>query len=152
MLPKYHILFNFLVVFALKLITNISNAYLGIIFLSSFLIDMDHYLLYAIKKKDINLEAAYQWFIERKEEYFKMSIEERKKFKQIIMVFHTLEFWILLFALSFISQIFLFILAGIMLHLIFDWIELFILKEPIYPKFSLIWTLIKNKNKEAFYF
>jgi membrane-bound metal-dependent hydrolase YbcI (DUF457 family) len=151
MLPKWHILIGFLVTLILKITTSLSNAEIGLFFLASFLIDFDHYLYYVIRKRDFNPDNAYEWFIEKKQESLKLGLEERKKYKKVILIFHTLEFWVLLIVLSAFSKIFLVLLGGVLFHVLLDWMDLAALKEPIYFKLSLILTLIKNKNKKEFY-
>jgi hypothetical protein len=150
MLPRYHVIFGFLVSLIFGLATNLSASAIGIIFLSSFLIDFDHYLLYIFKKKDFVFMNAYQWFVKRRKKYLKLSLNEREKYKREIVIFHYAEFWILLLILSIFSNVFLFVLIGIAIHIFLDWLELFYLNEPIYSKVSLIWTLVKNKNKKDF--
>ncbi|MEM2956120.1 MAG: hypothetical protein QW041_00890 [Candidatus Pacearchaeota archaeon] len=151
MLPKWHILIGFLVTIILKLTTQFNDIELGLFFLSTFLIDFDHYLYYTLRKKDFSLENAYKWFIKKKKEYLGLSINERKKYKKALFIFHTIEFWILLAILFTYLKIFFFILIGILLHIFIDQIEIFFLKESPYFKVSLIITLIKNKNKKEFY-
>jgi putative transposase len=63
MLPKYHVLFGFIFSSLIFLIFP-SAGWLGffIIFLSSFLIDVDHYIYYVWKKKDLSLKNSIVWF------------------------------------------------------------------------------------------
>ena len=148
MLPKWHIvigaIFSVLVTYLLGL--SLTNGV--IIFLSSILLDFDHYLYYIFKKRDLSLKNAYSWFVERKRKWFSLKYEERKRYKRPILIFHGIEFWLVLGLLCLVNKLFLWILLGIAIHMIFDWIELFYLKEPLYNKFSQMYTLIKNKKKE----
>lgn len=88
-----------------------------IVFLSAILIDFDHYLFYLYTKKDFSLKNAYKSYIGKKE--------------LKLFIFHTIEFWTLLFLLSFITEFFLAILIGIFLHITQD------LTEHIYNPKSL---------------
>jgi len=151
MLPKWHIFIGFLFTIILKFTTPIDYTNLLIIFLASFLIDVDHWFVYVLKKKDFSISKAYNWFIQKGIKYEKLSLKERKKYKKLIMIFHGIEFWILLLVLSVYSKIFIFILLGIAIHMVFDFMEIINKKEPLYTKFSQIYSCIKNKNKKAFY-
>jgi len=67
-------------------------------------------LWYVTYKKDLSLRRAYFW-----------GRDTRKKDQ--LHIFHTIEFWILMFVLSFVNFIFLLIFAGMVFHLIFDFVE-----------------------------
>ena len=67
MLPKKHIILG--LIFSLTLIflfPAIGWKGFGVIFLSSVFIDIDHYLYFIFKKKDINLMNSYNWFIKKR--------------------------------------------------------------------------------------
>ena len=140
-----------------------------IIFASSILIDIDHYFYYVgnaiisehpknlrgffgiFKKRNLNPFKAYSWFIERDKQIHKLSKKEREKYKSPIMLFHGIEFWILLLILSFYSKIYIFLLIGIAIHMILDYTGLFVRKERFYIKFSQVYAYLKNKNKREVY-
>ena len=88
-----------------------------IVFLSSFLIDFDHYLYYFYKTGSLNLWKAVDYFL--------------KKERRVIMIFHTTEFLTLIFILSFFWYWFIYILLGISFHLVLD-----IYHSLYYNKFS----------------
>ncbi|MEK6830589.1 MAG: hypothetical protein AABX77_01010, partial [Nanoarchaeota archaeon] len=66
MLPKYHIIIGLIASIAIYLIFNLTIFQASIIFLSSFLIDADHYLLYIFRKKDFSLINSIKYFKERR--------------------------------------------------------------------------------------
>lgn len=149
MYPQYHFLFGAIFAFLLKtFMPSIGLTYILIIFLASFLIDFDHYLYYVFKKKSLNVNDAYSWFIETSQKERAMPENERKQYKKALFIFHVAEFWIILAALSFLNKIFLFILIGFLFHIMIDYIDIIIHKEPVYPKLSIIYTIIKNKGKK----
>ena len=149
MLPKQHIIIGFIVSLLLFIcFPEITLLYTIIIFLSSVLIDFDHYLYYVIKKKDMHLGRAYKWWLGRRVAYTHMSKVERDSYKKVLMIFHGIEFWIILLLLVFINKIFLFVLIGISIHMILDFIDLFIRKDSFYIKISQIYTHLKNRNKK----
>jgi hypothetical protein len=60
-LPKWHILFGFVISYILIYFFNFSLVAGIIIFISSFLIiDSDHFLLYILRKKDFNFFRFYK--------------------------------------------------------------------------------------------
>ncbi len=92
-----------------------------IIFASSVLIDVDHYLFYLYTKKDWNYFHAKKWFMNKTMEFRKMSREKRKKLaKAIPCIFHGIEAAFILLILSFFSDIFFFVLIGFLFHELLD--------------------------------
>ena len=98
-------------------------------FLGGFLIDFDHYLYYVLKYKTLNFTKAYNYYLKKQDELF-------------LMIFHTIEVWILLIILSFYSEIFVFIFIGLVPHLIMDYIEMISGKDLNQRADSIIQWLI----------
>lgn len=152
MLPKNHLIVGIIFSILFYLIFHITLFDLFLIFFASVLIDFDHYIWYVYRKKSPNLKKAYLWFKEKRKIWFKFPEKEREKYKRAYLIFHSIEFWIILSMLSFVNKIFVFILIGVLFHMIFDFIEIIYFKEKYYSKLSLIWIYIKNnKNKKHFY-
>jgi hypothetical protein len=111
------------------------------IFLFGVFIDVDHYLIYVANSKDISLRKSYRFYD---------SIMKEKKFDKTnndLFIFHTVEFMFLIFLLSNISEVFLFMAAGIVIHLLMDWLyDIFILKKE-FKSTSLIFWMINNSRK-----
>jgi hypothetical protein len=151
MLPKWHVLIGFVISYILVYFFNLSLLAGAVIFLSSWLlVDFDHYLLYVIKNNDFDLSRAYLFFLQKRQSYIRLSQIKRKEFKKSILIFHGIEFWAILVILSFFNKIFLFVLIGIFIHMLFDWIDLYYIKESFYQKISQIYTFIKNKKLKEF--
>lgn len=135
MLPKYHILFGFL----FSLILYLLFPFVGLlgfltIFLSSFLIDIDHYLYYVFKKKDLNLKSAYYFFI------------KKPKINPAMYFLHGIEVLSILFILGlFLNNLFLFIFIGFVFHLFLDVIWMVYFGFGL-SKISLIWDLARLKH------
>ena len=147
MLISKHLFFGTLFSLILFLIfPNIGILGFFLIILSTFFIDTDHYLFYVYRKKDLNLRRAYNFFVERSKKRRLMSIEEKKNIKYEILIFHGIEFGLILSLLTMFFGFFAYILIGVMFHIFLDWIELIIYNSPIYFKFSQTYTFIKNKN------
>jgi len=118
-----------------------------LIFSSSFLIDVDHYIYYVFKEKNHSLKKAYHWFVNKHRIFLSLSRSQRNKIYSGIFILHGIEILIALFLLyTFVSKYFLFIFMGFAFHLILDSIE-----QPIYwdriNKFSLIYDFKKSKNR-----
>ncbi len=149
MFPKYHILFGAIFSFFLFWIFQ-EITLLGaiIIFLSSVLIDVDHYLYYVFAKKNWNLFKAHRWFCERHSYMMKLSREERNKHQGVFMFLHGIEILILLAILGyFFSEIFYYILIGFVFHLFLDYIYERICHDR-WEKVSVIHDYFKFKKYE----
>ena len=147
MLVKYHITLGAIISIILYLIFQLTILQTFIIFLSSVLIDVDHYLVYIFNKKNLSLNNARKYFLERRKKWIQLVPKEKQKIKRHILIFHGIEFLIILLALSFYNPIFIFILIGVSIHLILDYIDLIHHKDKLYSKFSQIYTHLTNKNK-----
>jgi len=118
MLPKWHALLG--AIFSIILVILFpAIGWLGafVIFASSVLIDVDHYLWYVWKEKDWSLKKAYF--------YLKNS---KRKVKRM-MILHTFEFLLLLGIASFYSKFLFYILIGFVFHSIVDIIDMLRTKE-----------------------
>lgn len=144
----YHLFFGIIFIGILHFIfPQISFISLLIIFSSSILIDFDHYLDYVYRKKNFSLKKACEWFVKRKEKLKEFSKQEKQKYKRDILIFHGIEFLILLIILSFIYKIFLWIFLGILFHIILDIVYTKYYHES-YLKMSQIYNIITNKGKK----
>lgn len=150
MRPKWHILFGFVISYILIYFFNFS-LYSGIIiFLSSFLIDLDHYFLYLFETKRTSLKEAYYWCISEGIKFSKLSKEEKRKYKLRPMIFHGIEFMIILALLATLNKVFLWILIGVIIHLFADIPDLIEKQFPVYSKLSQVYLYITNKKKKLF--
>lgn len=124
MLPKTHIILGALFsIIIWILFPDINLIYLSLIFLSSFLIDFDHYLAYVFETKNLSLKKAFDYHTRLD----KLEIAERKKGiknRGPFHVFHTFEFILAVYLVSFIWTPFLYILIGMLFHSALDIIYL----------------------------
>ncbi|MFW5847249.1 MAG: hypothetical protein ACOCUU_03780 [Nanoarchaeota archaeon] len=116
-----------------------------IIFFSSFLIDVDHYIYYACKKKDFSLKRAVKWFFKNRDILLNYSSKKRKEFYTGIYFLHGIEILVVLGLLIFVSEYFLYVLIGFLFHIISDIIYLILTKNRI-SKISLISDFLKSKK------
>jgi hypothetical protein len=148
MYPKYHALFGF--IFSLILFLLFPNTFgvfeAGIIFFSSFLIDVDHYIYYLFKYKSFNLKKAFNYFSNARTKLLKLPFEKRKYYYSGWCFFHGIE-WLILFLFLglFFSKYFFFLFLGFLLHLCLDWIEEYSKSSRI-DKFFVIYDLFKFKK------
>lgn len=147
MLPKYHIILGFIFSLILYLIfPNMALIGAGIIFLSSFLIDMDHYIYYAIKKGNINPLKSIKYFMTKRKKLSNMNIEKRKEFYSGFCFLHGIEILTILFLLGiFVSKFFLLIFIGFTFHIFLDLLEE-IHKNLRLDKISMIYDWFKFKK------
>ncbi len=148
MLPKYHFLYGFLFsLFLFYSFPEINFIEASIIFLASVLIDVDHYIFYIFTKKDLSLKNAYNWFVKKNKKFMKLSYKERLKIvKPIPCIFHGIELTIILIFLSFISNIFIFILLGILFHQFLDFINAIYYGFPLQHIGSQTYNIINYKK------
>lgn len=150
MLPRWHIILGGILSVFLFYFIQLTVFQATIIFLSAFLIDFDHYVGYVLQRRKTNLRNALKWMYAASRKWHMLSKKQQSKYKITPMFFHGIEFIILLTLLSLANKIFLFILIGVSFHLILDWSYAIYKRELIYPKTSIIYTLVKNKNKKLF--
>ena len=146
MLPKTHFILGlFFSAIIFYFFPQIGLFGAGIIFLSSLLIDFDHYLFYVILKKDTSLKRAYKWHLIKRQEMRKLSRSKRNKYKDDVLILHGMEPLILLYFLSFLWSPFIFILIGFSFHIILDIFDEIRFNDRI-DKVSVIWDVIKYKE------
>jgi hypothetical protein len=148
MLVNRHIIFGAIIsIFLLFLFPPIGIFNASLIFLSSVLIDFDHYLYYIIKKHDFSLKKAYLWSLNGRKSWLKLDKEQKLKYELAVFAFHGLEFCLILLFLLLISNIFFWILLGVVIHLGLDFIDIFINNDVFYQKVSPLYTHIINKKQ-----
>ena len=147
MLPQSHILLGIVFVAAIFLIfPSIGILSVAIIFLSSVLIDVDHYIYYIHKTKNINPLTAYRWFRGNMKKHLAIPKDKRKKIHFGTFFLHGIEILMILFTLGFfVSPIFYFILIGFTFHLISDLaLEITLYNE--FNKVSVIYAFLKSRG------
>ncbi len=146
MLVKHHILFSFIFAYILTYFIPLSLLAGSLVFLSAVLIDIDHYLYYIFVKKDISLKRAYKWFIKRRQQSLKLTKQEKRKQKHVIMIFHGIELLIILFLLTYFSYWFYYVLIGVIFHLFLDIIDMIYSKSQLSLKLSFIYNLLPKNE------
>ncbi len=147
MLPSTHFIAA-LIISIFLIVLGLQWWQLALFFFATVFIDVDHYIYFIYKKGSLNLFRAYNYF------YTLNKILKKKKRKiELLMVFHNIEFLILISISVFLSfQIFFPIFLGVLIHYVLDFVTLLTCKEKKYKRaFSLIYYIIKNSknNKNA---
>ena len=151
MYPRYHILIGFLVSASVYLIfPGVGLAGFLIIFLSSFLIDVDHYVYYLFSKKDWSLKNALLTCKKIDKKSRLVPKKDRKNFYSGLYFLHGSEAIIILVVLSFFSNIFLFVLIGFLIHQVLDMIELITLNESPDKLISFFYSVYRKKYKKPY--
>lgn len=153
MLPKTHIISGLLFSLILFVIFPAIDLFgMAIIFLSSVLIDLDHYLYFVYKTRTFNPKRSFDWFFINKDKFRKMSAEDKNKIYTGLCFLHGLESFIVLIILLLIfpthSIFFLYILLGFLFHNILDAVDLYI-RDYRYDKvISFTYAVYNSRNKK----
>ena len=146
MYPLKHFLFGFLFSLILFFFFKISLLEFFITFLSSILIDVDHYVYYIYKEKNVSLRKAYRWFVKMEKKLNSMPKKQRDHIYGGVLFLHGIEILItLLLASFFISKFFLFIFLGFTFHLCLD-IIYFLKNNMRVDKISIFYDLLKFRK------
>jgi hypothetical protein len=136
MLPFEHVLYGLIVSFLLYYLAYVPLIGAVIIFIVSWGIDVDHYLFYVFKKKDVSLHRAYRFFHDLP--VVKLIKKQGKRYDAPLCAFHTIEAVIIMIILSFYSEIARYVLFGAILHFVGDiYHMLVILKEPRARRYTI---------------
>jgi hypothetical protein len=153
MWPKEHVYIGFISALALYIIfPQVGIIEASLIFLACIFIDTDHYLYYVVKNNDLSPIRAVKWFYAKKRRFQSLSQERKKQcfrtYKTHLLIFHGIEFVLLIAILSFFYPIFFWILIGITIHLLTDYHEMISFGLSPMIKISQIYTYIQNKPKK----
>jgi len=107
MFPIYHLISSIVPIIMLFPIYKYSSL---LFLVGSYLIDADHYLWYILRYKDISFRNAYK--------------ESLLKKNGRLHIFHTIEFWILIWILSFRFEIIFIVFLGVIFHMSLDLLDM----------------------------
>lgn len=118
----------------------------SIIFISSVLIDVDHYVYYGLKEKDWNLKRIYKRCMDRTHRFRSLPREKRNKTFCGIFFLHGIEILMLVFLFSFIwNPYFFYIFIGLSFHLLLDIVDGAVYIDRI-DKVSVLWDWRKFRG------
>ena len=105
------------------------------------LVDADHYIYYVFRFKKFNPFQCNKYFTEDGKN------SDYHVFDGLVLVFHTLEFLILMIVLSFYSKLALALTVGIIGHYLLDFIMFYFFIKRSILNYSIIWWIIKANSK-----
>jgi hypothetical protein len=120
MIPRWHVLWGLIFTAVVWYFSpQLSIFYIVLLFLSTFLMDFDHYANSAIKTKNLSLFKSFKYHDKLRE------IEDREKAKGIrnrgpFHPFHTVEFHMLVALLGLLWIGFFYIFLGMIFHSLLD--------------------------------
>jgi len=124
MLPRWHIILGAGLTAVFWLASpNIPKIYLALVFLSSFLIDFDHYLASVFKTKDKSLRNSSEYH-SKEQEIEKKEIAQGIRKKSDFHLFHTIEFHLLVGFLGILWIGFFYVFIGMLFHSLVDVFDL----------------------------
>jgi len=121
----------------------IFNWEVSFILIGGVLIDADHYLWYILKHGNFNLQDCYRHFTTDAEK------ANYKYFAGEVLVFHTAEFFAIMLALSFYSQMIMLFTIGLAGHYLLDFIWFFFILKRFILNHSILWKLLKPKIQKV---
>lgn len=146
MYPKYHIFLGLIFSVVLFYYFDLTVLQASVIFLSSFLIDVDHYLGYVFIKKDLNPFNSVRWHYKNARKFNSLPRSKKNNVYSMFCFLHGIEVLLIPVVLGFLfHKIFYFICLGFLFHLILDVsYEIFIFDRL--DKISLIRDFFKYKK------
>lgn len=147
MLPRSHIILGAVFTFLIWIIDkNTPWYFLMVVFLSSFLIDFDHYLASIIKsKKFLSLKESLEYHRLKGIQQVKDKQKGKRK-KGDFHFFHTIEFHALIGILGIFFPFFMYVFIGMIFHSFIDFTTL-LERDYLYLREYFFVNWIKRKVK-----
>lgn len=144
MFPKWHIFLGGLFTLIIWIFApNLNPIYLAIIFLSSFLIDFDHFVVGAARTGKLNFKEIYDYH----EQQDRIKIKERTRGirkKGDFHLFHTIEFHVLIGILGIFFAPLFYVFIGMIFHSLIDLFSL-IQGDEIYRREYFFFNWIRKR-------
>ncbi|MDO8528973.1 MAG: hypothetical protein Q7S06_03745 [Nanoarchaeota archaeon] len=149
MLPHEHLI-SAIIFSGIFFLISPSIGFLGVllIILSAVLVDVDHYIFYAVKKRDLSLVNAYKWYQSNRVRTHHLSRKEKSKIYFGFHFLHGIEIFAIIYLLyAYVNPVFLYVMMGYSLHFFGD-----LLVEVVWcgktDKISVIYSFFRmNKLK-----
>ena len=109
------------------------------ILIGGVLIDIDHYFWHVFKYNKFNFFDCYNYYLER------MDKEKIMENIGLLLIFHTVEFLLLITLFSFYNNLALIFTIGVISHYLLDLIFLYSVPKRFIANHSIILWVIKNK-------
>ncbi len=148
--PKHHALWGFLGALVLINYFGVTDFNAFVFWISSwFIIDLDHAIRYSLIKKSVNPFKFLTDSVREKKKIISYVKTGRKDFAYPLFVFHNIEAVLVFFILSAYYNILFYVALGFLFHLIYDWFSLRREELDVFTKISLVYLIIRNKNKKS---
>ncbi len=144
MMTKGHIICSTALA-AVLLILDVELFSIFLIIFASLAIDIDHALNYIFIFKRYDIREMLSYF--KRESILKNSTTPLPVF-----IFHNYETLLILAILSVFFPFMVFILAGVIFHMILDWCVMPVHRYPAVIKMSLIMVLLENRRRRKGYY
>lgn len=145
MLPREHAVYGLIFVLLIWLLfpfVGLLNLFL--VFFGSFFIDFDHYIVFVKKNGSLSLKKSYEYYDKLRKIWIAQEKRGIKK-KAPLMIFHTIEFHVVVALLGFfVWNGFLFILLGMIFHSVLDVISMHQERALYRREFSFIGWIAKK--------
>lgn len=115
----------------------------GVLFIlfGGVLIDIDHYFWYILKYKKFNVLTCYRFFA------YEAPKDSYREVNGLLLVFHTVEFFLIMAALSFYYNLALMFAIGLFFHYFLDGIWYYIVAKRVIANHSIIYLIAKQIQK-----
>lgn len=144
--PPGHVFFGLLFsAFLFFLFPEVGIVNLSLLFLSSTLMDVDHYFFYIYRKKSFDIYKAYKYALEHKRQIREFGIEADEEFPKYFYIFHGFEIILIAFILSFFFKPAYFIFIGFSFHLLLDLVEQAVYSDK-FQKVSALNDFLKSRE------
>ena len=107
------------------------------------LIDVDHYFWYVYNQKKFDLIGCYNYFI------YELRKNNWKDIQGSVLIFHTVEFFILLALLAFYSSFVMLFLIGLLGHYFLDFLFFYSVPKRAILNYSLISWYFKHQIQKV---
>ena len=140
MKPLSHLMFSSILAILLYPLYNWKVLF---VLAGGFLIDIDHYLWYIYRYKKFNLIDSYRFYMKN------IEVNDFTNVMGILLIFHSVEFLLVMIILSFYNEYVFIFTIGVILHYLLDLIFLFIYTRRFIVNHSIIWWIIKEKIQKV---
>ena len=121
----------------------IYNWKVALIIVGGVLIDVDHYLWWVCQHREISLIKSYKFFIRN------IEVNDFSNVYGILLIFHTIEFFLIMVVLSYYSIYAFMFTTGLMSHYVLDAIFTAYMAKRIVANHSLAYWLYKKRIQKV---
>jgi len=147
MLPRWHIFWGLIFTGIIWLSSpSIEYYYLIILFLSTVLLDIDHYINAAYKEKNLSLRKAFSYYSRLNKRIKFQELKGIRK-KEDFHPLHTVEFHLVIAILAYFFTPFIFVFLGIVFHSLLDLFSLIYRRRIYLREYFLIFWIYKKSFK-----